>query len=52
MKFKIDVWINIPAEEQDDPLIFDNMNEALKAKLHLQLLQPENRYEVVVVEED
>ena len=49
LKYRIRIWIPIEPEED---LLFDSWNEAISEKEHLKLLQPENIYELEVVEDD
>lgn len=48
-KYKIECWLYIEQEEQP---IFDSFEEAQKEMEHNELLQPENRYEIVEVLEN
>lgn len=52
MKYAIDVWLHCPPEDKDDALTYDTFNEAMEEKKHLELLQPENYYQIVAVEKE
>lgn len=48
MIYKINIWIPV---EQEEPVIFNNEDDAINEMEHLQLLQPENHYEVVLAKD-
>jgi hypothetical protein len=49
MKYAIDVWLYLPPEDVEDPLTFDNFNDAMAEKEQLSLMQPENIYKLRVI---
>ena len=49
MPYKIDCWIPVNAE---DPVIFDNFDDAKAELLHDSLLQPRNIHKIVACDEN
>ena len=49
-RYKIRVWIPVDVEEKEDE-IYASLEEAGKDKESVELMQPENRYEIEEVEE-
>ena len=50
MKYKIKAWIPVEVEESEDE-IYASEEEAEKDKESMELMQPENKYEIVEVDE-
>ena len=48
-KYKIKVWIPCEIDEDEDE-IYDTRGKALKEKLSMELMQPENKYEIEEIE--
>ena len=51
MKFKIKCWIPVDVEDEEDT-IYDSEEEVRKDLDSMELMQPENIYEIVEIEEN
>ena len=52
MKYKIACWIAVEYGDDDDPILFDDLNEAVSEKEQLKFMHPDNLYRVVPVMDD
>jgi len=52
MPYAIKCWIEIPLEEMEDVEIHETLGAAQSEYNHCTAMQPENHYEVVMVDED
>ena len=50
MKYKIQVWIPVEVEPEDET-IYDSYDEAYEDMKNIAFMQPENRYEIEEIEE-
>jgi len=50
MKYKIKTWLGCDVDEIDDE-IYETREQAEKDKASMELMQPENKYEIEEVEE-
>jgi hypothetical protein len=49
MKYRIDCWIPV---EPDEPVIYDDLGKAIADYDSQALMQPENKYELILLNDD